>query len=204
MEPKIKVTDKFGNHMGETLLPELDSAVDVHVARYRWALDSSSGRILDVGCGIGYGSPILLRRCLEYVGFDYHPARRLRAEADYADDRATFLTHDANDPFPFEDESFHIAVCFEAIEHIASDRFAIGEIWRVLEPGGKFFCSTPVNRGQNKGHYHIREYTVEEFKNLIGSHFDDVQYFGQPHSINIGEILVKHTYICCKASKAES
>jgi len=201
------MADEFGNSRGETLVPGVEGVdcVELHKARYEWALETiSGGRVLDVGCGVGYGSKILLELCSGYVGFDYHPSRKLRADADYADNRATFLTHSACDPFPFEDESFDNAVCFEAIEHVDKDYDALAEIHRVLKPGGHFVCSTPINKGQPKGHYHIREYTVEQFQILIGSQFSEVKYFGQPYSAHFLKEAFKHIYICCIATKAIS
>jgi SAM-dependent methyltransferase len=44
---------------------------------------------------------------------------------------------------PFEDESFDLAFCTEAIEHVLDPMFALREIRRVLAPGGLFVMTTP-------------------------------------------------------------
>jgi ubiquinone/menaquinone biosynthesis C-methylase UbiE len=197
----MQMTDDYGNFMGETMLPEVDGALSFHKGRYEFALTKiSGGKVLDMGCGIGYGSVVLLGKCSEYVGFDYHPSRKLRADAEFSNPKSTFITHSANEPFPFEDNSFDNAVCFEAIEHIEKDYFAISEIYRVLKSGGVFVASTPMKRGE-KGRYHIREYTVEEFKALISSKFSKVDYYGQPYSSDFKLDDFKQIYILCVAVK---
>lgn len=196
--------DEYGNNIGETLLPECESltTMDIHNGRYRWAAQHiEGGRVLDVGCGIGYGSVALLEKCEEYVGFDCHPGRKKRADVEYAGEHATFITHSANDPFPMPDDSFDAVVCFEAIEHIKKDYHAMAEIARVLKPGRKFFCSTPINYGQTKGHYHIREYSISAFKKLIESQFAEVEYFGQPYADAFVLNKMDEIYICCIAVK---
>lgn len=195
--------DEFGNEMGETLIPGLENmATMIHEARYRWAAKDIRGRVLDVGCGIGYGSKILLEKCDEYIGFDKYLCRKQRADRDYADDRATFLVHSANVSFPFESKSFNTIICFEAIEHIQNHYKAMAEIARVLKSGGVFFCSTPINEGQPIGHYHIREYTVDQFKDLIETQFTDVRYYGQSYNTEFIENEFKdYIYICCMAIK---
>ena len=194
--------DQFGNYKGETMIPEEDSAYDFHLARYQWAasflpLDSS---VLDVGCGIGYGSKPLLEKCGKYTGFDKYPCRKERAEFSYPDNRSTFLTFSANDIFPFIDNSFDGVVCFEAIEHIEKDYFVISEIYRVLKTGGVFVCSTPILRLQ-KGHYHIREYSVKEFQDLIAVKFSDISWYGQGHNKEFLLGQLDSIYICCVAKK---
>lgn len=198
----MNMMDAYGNFMGETMLPEVDAAFSFHQGRYSFAVGKiSGGRVLDVGCGIGYGSVVLLEKCSEYVGFDYHPSRKLRADAEFSNPKSTFLTIDANYGFPFEDNSFDNVVCFEAIEHFINDKFVISEIYRVLKPGGKFVCSTPMNKGQNKGHYHIKEYTVEQFKALISGSFAIVEYYGQPYGNEFKLDDFKEIYILCVATK---
>ncbi len=44
---------------------------------------------------------------------------------------------------PFEDNSFDLVTCTEAIEHIENFRVATREAFRVLKPGGLFFVSAP-------------------------------------------------------------
>ena len=181
--------DEFGNETGETLIPDKDAyAAAWHKARYEWSLQfmKDKGVVLDVGCGIGYGSEILLRKASEYIGFDKYDCREKRFIRDYSKPNATMLVHSANEKFPFEDNSFDMVTCFEAIEHIEKDAFAIEEIHRVLKEGGSFCCSTPLLRIEGRyEHYHIRDYRRNEFMSLIESRFSKVSYYGQDYGVDI-------------------
>ncbi|TCT12433.1 methyltransferase family protein [Tepidamorphus gemmatus] len=45
----------------------------------------------------------------------------------------------------FADASFDIAIAHHVLEHIADDRLAISELFRVLKPGGRAILSVPQN-----------------------------------------------------------
>ena len=202
MADPYREVDEFGNNMGETMLPELDPSYEWHVARYEFAtiFMHEGDTVLDVGCGIGYGSKILFKKASKYVGFDKYEMRKQRALQSYPDERSTFLVHSANDAFPFEDASFDCVVCFEAIEHIENDILAMSEIYRVLKSGGVFIGSTPVKVEGHYGGFHAREYSSQEFKDLVGKFFSKVKYLGQGFNMTVVEGL-DSKYILCVATK---
>jgi len=94
------------------------------------------------------------------------------------------------DPFPYADASFDLVLCCEILEHLVMDpSHLLGEMHRVLKPGGYAFFSTPnvlnleyVRRllgGRNVfGSYsgygvygrHNREYTPGELAGLLREH----------------------------------
>lgn len=109
------------------------------------------GRILEVGCGRGIALPILAERLVpsELVGVDVDPeliaiaeqrvrARGIAASVREADVRA----------LPFEDAAFDLVIDFGTCYHVsggrAGARGALGEIARVLRPGGLFVHETPI------------------------------------------------------------
>lgn len=48
------------------------------------------------------------------------------------------------DPFPHDDESFDVVLCLEVLEHLCIDPMGMmGEVNRVLKPGGTFVLTTP-------------------------------------------------------------
>ena len=108
-------------------------------------------RILEVGCGRGIALPVLASRLAPraLVGIDVDQGlvaiaqQRLRvlhvdATVYHADVRA----------LPFDDASFDLVIDFGTCYHVsggrAGARAALGEIARVLAPGGSFVHETPL------------------------------------------------------------
>jgi len=50
---------------------------------------------------------------------------------------------DLNEPLPFSDGSFDFVVMLEVIEHVVRAEAALGEVARVLSPGGRLLLTTP-------------------------------------------------------------
>jgi len=93
------------------------------------------------------------------------------------------------DPFPYPDGAFDLVIWCEVIEHLTENPVhALGEIHRVLRPGGQLVVSTPnvtrcgnitgLLRGRNiydpyhlgtplGGSRHSREYTLRELRDLV-------------------------------------
>lgn len=92
-----------------------------------------SGRLLDVGCGTKpYRSLITVDA---YIGLDIDcETSRERGIADYF--------YDGN-AFPFGDETFDCILCNQVLEHVFTPNEFLGEIARVLIPGGKLLLTVP-------------------------------------------------------------
>jgi len=91
------------------------------------------GRLLDVGCGRKpYRS---LFSVGEYVGLEIDsPTARARGCADYFYDGTRF---------PFEAGSFDAIICNQVLEHVFNPADFLGELCRVLRPGGKLLLTVP-------------------------------------------------------------
>lgn len=163
--------------------PETDSGklIDAeHRARYHWAAQVAAGkRVLDAGCGLGYGIEILSSAgATEAVGVDLNAGaveearRRIggAGEVRLGDVRS----------LEFEDGSFDLVVCFETIEHIEDAPAALAEFRRVLGPGGVLLLSSPNPDAYPAGNeHHVREYRSGELVDLVCEHFGNVEYHRQ-------------------------
>jgi ubiquinone/menaquinone biosynthesis C-methylase UbiE len=93
--------------------------------------------LLDVGCGNG-AAPIHLSRtfALDVTGVDVDPAQ-IETAIGRADGsgRARFLVGDSTE-LPFEDGTFDVVFTNKVTHHIRDWRRALGEMTRVLKPGG--------------------------------------------------------------------
>ena len=107
----------------------------------REALGVQSGdRVLDVGCGPGFGSAELLAEVGAtgtVVGIDTSAAM-LAAAARRCEGlgNAAFYPGSATQ-LPLEDRSFDRALCVQVLEFVPEVPAALAELYRVLRPGGR-------------------------------------------------------------------
>ena len=118
----------------------------VYVQELEWQLlrvlrdarvDLANTRVLDVGCGFGY----IAHRFAEYgaretVGVDLLQHRIETARRRYP--ALSFARADATQ-LPFEDSSFELVTqftCLSSVLDVAVRDRIVGELWRVVAPGG--------------------------------------------------------------------
>lgn len=105
--------------------------------------------LLDLGCGDGTYTRILLERASEIfttntysplIGLDPNPEERVKATKSGIYSQI-FTTDSSNIPLP--DASVNSVFSNSVVEHIKDKNGAIKEISRVLTPGGTYLFSTP-------------------------------------------------------------
>ncbi len=104
---------------------------------------TTGGRVLEIGCGRGVGVEIILEQFgAETVdAFDLDPdmIRRAHARLERFGDRVSLWIGDATD-IRADDGTYDAVLDFGIIHHIPDWRAAIGEVHRVLKPGGRFYA----------------------------------------------------------------
>jgi SAM-dependent methyltransferase len=168
---------------GERVIPGQvnDDLWAEHVARYAFAARLAHGRrVLDAGCGTGYGVNELAAAAAWVVGVDIAPEATLYARAHSIHRNTAFLQASAT-ALPFSPGSFDLVTAFEVIEHLASSRDLLSEARRVLAPGGLFLVSTPnrlyyadSRRLDGPNPYHVHEFEFEEFEAALREFFPQV------------------------------
>ncbi|HJT89481.1 MAG TPA: methyltransferase domain-containing protein [Bryobacteraceae bacterium] len=175
---------------GERLIP---GQVDVdlfneHMARYSFAARLARGkRVLDAGCGAGYGSAELAHVAYSVVGADVAAEAVDFAREHYRLPNLCFEQASCA-ALPHPDSHFDLVVGFEVIEHLKRWREFLLEVRRVLHPGGQFIVSTPnrlyytESRGaEGANPFHVHEFDFEEFRDELGAVFPDVELFLENH-----------------------
>jgi len=175
---------------GERVVPGLvdPNLFNEHLARYRFAaLFAGGARVLDAGCGSGYGVAELGRAgCI--FAMDIAADAIAHASRAFAASNVRFLQGRCED-LPFVDASLDLVVAFEVIEHLEDWRKLLTEARRVLLPSGTLLVSTPNKAfyaesraavGPNP--YHVHEFEYREFEAALQAEFPHVHLWTQNHS----------------------
>ena len=156
-----------------------------HLHRYAFATQLAEGRrVLDVGCGEGYGSALLASRAASVVGIDVDPRAVEHARATYRAPNVSFAMKSAQELRAYGEDAFDLVVCFEVIEHIGAQERVVAEARRVLGEAGWLLCSTPERvryreRTGDRNPFHVRELDRREFEELLSSAFPNVVLWAQ-------------------------
>lgn len=173
---------------GERVVPGLVDAdlLNEHAARYEFAVRfAANARVLDAGCGSGYGSAELARKAAQVTAIDFSAEAIDFANANFSAANLSFQLGDctALPPGPFD-----LIVAFEVIEHLAEWRKFLEEVRRTLAAGGRFIVSTPnklyyaESRGESGSNpFHVHEFEYSEFVNELNQFFPHVQMYLQNH-----------------------
>lgn len=156
-----------------------------HVSRYIYAAGLARDRcVLDVGCGCGYGTHRLAIGGASFaLGVDVSDEAISFAREHY---RHPALRFDVTDAGRMEVGGvFDLVTCFEMIEHVDDADGVLGRIAAAMSEDGLLLASTPnkeiyVAGGEGGVNpFHRREYTGQEFEDLLARHFAHVAVLGQ-------------------------
>jgi SAM-dependent methyltransferase len=151
-------------------------AVDLarHEAAYELAQTRlGPGRVLDLGCGSGYGCAALARSHARVVGLD-----RIRPDAASRASAAHFVRARL-EGLPFARRSFAHIVSFQVIEHLTDPTPYVDAIADLLEADGEALITTPnllMSDGVNP--FHVHEYTADELAACLRRRFASVEMRG--------------------------
>jgi len=145
-----------------------------HRAPYVYALQfSHQARVLDLGCGSGYGTAELSDSLPRVVGLDRIPPdeKNRRDNIDWV--RADLRGN------PLVSESFDLIVSFQVIEHLEDPTVYLESISRLLARGGVALITTPNLLTSDKiNPFHVHEYESDELAACLAPHFDHVEMMG--------------------------
>ncbi len=153
-----------------------------HVNAYRFAARLVRGRILDVGCGEGYGAAALAGSGGRVIAFEYDAAAAAHAAVTHP---GLSVAVADGCHLPVADGSLESVVAMQVLEHLyCADRF-VASCRRALRPGGVLVITTPNRRtfspDGTRNPFHVYEYEAEELRALLRVHFDEVRVLGLRH-----------------------
>lgn len=156
-----------------------------YLAQYREAAKYAKGaRVLDVGCGFGFGSRYLFDNgAIDVVGLDINKKQLGFAQKKFARDGVSFREQRAEE-MKFAAKSFDLVTCFQVLERSTNPDEVIYNIHKSLDKGGVALIST-VNRlrGANISdspieETHLLEFDLIELKQTLKKHFSKVDVRG--------------------------
>jgi SAM-dependent methyltransferase len=171
---------------GERTLPDVPEEnywYRRHVAVYEWIAERCEGlKVVDLASGEGYGTAILARTAREVIGVDANPEAYEHARLRYGSDVISFrraLVEDFDEPCD--------AVSFlQTIEHIHEPERLLE---RIAEVAPVAYISTPnrltlagPDAEKSENPWHLREYDIGEYRELLAPHFDSVEILGLFHA----------------------
>jgi len=155
-----------------------------HVATYQFALPYVRGqRVLDLGCGSGYGTALAAGHSQLTVGVDIAGDAIQYAIAHYSRPGLSFLQVDNVERWalPFSTGAFDVVLSFQVIEHLWQVASYLQEICRLLRPGGVLVLATPDRSSRlfpfqkPWNVWHTYEFSADELDRQLGKYFSEVQ-----------------------------
>jgi SAM-dependent methyltransferase len=164
----------------------------MHAASYVFAETFCKGkRVLDFGCGSGYGSAKLADAAAEVFAVDVSTDAIGYAREHYSRPNLRFEAIEANGRLPLPDNSMDVITSFQVIEHVSDTSNYLSEVARVLTKDGIFILITPDRRSRlfpyqkPWNRWHLKEYDPDSLRRLITDRFDirEVLAMGAPAHI---------------------
>ncbi len=155
-----------------------------HVVAYRFAATRVAGcRVLDAGCGEGYGLALLRDAGATHVtGADLDSVTVAHARRTYGGDHIDVVECELMD-LPLGDGSIDLTVSFQVIEHVHDVPGYLASLRRVTRPGGTVLLATPnrltftPDSDVPVNPFHVTEFTARELTTELttaGFTVDDV------------------------------
>lgn len=177
---------------------------NVIIDRYRLAQQyvGREDRVLDIACGLGYGSALLAQKTAYVVGADYSPQVIQIALEHYRKENLSFEIQDIT-AMSFPNDSFDVVVCMETICHVDEIQ-CLSELRRVLKPKGTLVISSHQNMNGKIPivPWHLQEYSLEEFKHILNERFVLCKIYGEKLGVISEDERGEYMIAVCKNDRA--
>lgn len=176
-------------YTGERFIPNSDGLEIEAEHVHRYTIISSclkNMKVLDAGCGTGYGSLLMSQFAKSVTGIDISNESVEWCEQNYASQKNLSFVQGSLEKLPFGNEEFDCIVSLEVIEHVDENiqQMFLKEAKRVLKPDGVLIMSTPnkaiyTDKSGYHNPYHIREFYPDEFKGFLYQEFNTLKLYNQ-------------------------
>lgn len=155
--------------------------------------DYFTGRVLDVGCGIG--DFVKFRK--QTTGTDINPQI-----IKFCKNQGLDVIQMDTDRLPFLSGEFDGVLLDNVLEHIRFPKSLIEEIYRVLKPSGALLVGVPGRKGYDKDPDHKVYYDQKKLVETISAYgFVNKKIFFMPLKSNILDILLPQFCLYAKFTR---
>ncbi len=144
-----------------------------HRHRYAFALPACAGRrVLDLCCGVGYGSGMIAAVAESVLGVDRDAAAVDAAQASVGKRTgARFVAADALDHLrALEPEDVEVIVCFEGLEHLPDVDRVAEQLVRLVRGGVGMIASVPNSATfEEANEFHLTDFDLESARALFAA-----------------------------------
>lgn len=160
-----------------------------HRSRYLFAARFCRGqRVLDLGCGTGYGAAELAAHAESVVAVDSSPEAIEYAAGHFALPNLSLVRASAS-RLPFVAGSFEVVVALELLEHLPDWEAALAAVRALVGDRGYLIVSTPNKLAYAESRklagpnpFHVHEFEFGEFRDALAAIFPHVSIYLQNHS----------------------
>ena len=169
-------------------------ALALHLDRYRFAATQTmAGRILDMACGVGYGTKLLYDTasdCQYALGVDTDHNSITYAKRRYQQEGIAFKISDA---MTFTStEPFDSIVTLETIEHLSDPQGFISHLTSLLRAGGKLIASVPTTPTVDANPYHLHDFTEHSIRRMTAQFpLKEIASYRQQQTFNPVSVLTR-------------
>lgn len=157
-------------------------SLELHRQRYEFAAkELRSGPLLDMACGVGYGTRLIADRrtdLQELTGVDISAEAVEYAKVHYGCERVHYVQQDAmtfdGEPDGFDQsgksdvgaqpKTFETIVSLETIEHLPDPEAFFARLAGLLAPEGILVASVPVTPSVDLNPHHLHDFTARGFR----------------------------------------
>lgn len=159
-----------------------------HMDRYRLAASRMTfgAKVLDVGCGVGYGAFLLAEAGASSVAaVDRDEEAIAYARQEFAHPRVSYDCRNLDlDEQPWPSGQFDGITAYEILEHVSDPACLLYRIGQSLTATGRLCLSTPIIPTKQTNRWHRHEWSLEEVQQLLAAEFTIVE-----HAIQNGTIF---------------
>jgi len=165
--------------------------LDLHLERYEFAAQyARPGRILDIACGVGYGTRLLADRRGDSAvfGVDISSESIEYARQRYGNEHTQFVLCSA---MTFQGETpFDTIVSLETIEHLPDPVGFLANVLPQIAPGGTFVASVPTTMSTDANPHHLHDFSAAEFRRMVQPYgLVETAAFEQVQPVPLGAVL---------------